>query len=107
MDLIGPQEPAPALLLLGSGPEGQELRELCRSAGFLLDHATSRAEAMELFLERGGHEIVICHGELEGGMRATVMALSGIRSDLVCFVLPEGELLGLRELLLGSLDPGS
>ncbi|MAE77718.1 MAG: hypothetical protein CMJ85_12720 [Planctomycetes bacterium] len=74
---------APTVLVLGSdGSRRREVESLCRGAGLLADHAQTQSAALELFLQRGGHELVLCLGELTGEMATTSRALRAIDPGL-------------------------
>lgn len=68
MELPRPNAEGPALLALGPrDPSYVDLERLCERAQIRLDRADTEAHALRLFLERGGHDAVLCAGRLRDG----------------------------------------
>lgn len=55
----------PALLVLGRRDASfGDLARLCQAASIRVDRADTLQSALEVFLRRGGHDAVLCHGTL-------------------------------------------
>ena len=108
MELRGPEAPAPAVLLLGSSCR-QPVADLCVRVGFVVDCASTRDEAFDLFLSRGGHDVVVCTGGGDEHL-ATMVALERIDPGLASRVLSEAatgdQLPALERWLAAALKGG-
>ncbi|HMQ24254.1 MAG TPA: hypothetical protein PKE00_17320 [Planctomycetota bacterium] len=103
MELPRPDPTKTALLALGPlDRKFIDLRRLCRAAGIVLDRADSSAQAMKVFLERGGHDAILCTGPLRDGRGANEVleTLRCIDAELEVWTLEQIEVEQIE------VDPG-
>lgn len=108
MEVFGLDRPASTVLLLGAVEEHiSKLREHFARFGFLLDHAEDRDATFQLFLDRGGHDLVLFIGEPGEELHQTLASLREIQPGLRTLCVPElpdaGFLAGLEERMRQGL----
>jgi hypothetical protein len=85
----------PAILVLGdAGTTTCGLDSLCESAGILIDRARTREEAFAAFLKRGGHDALVCVGELPRELHDVPATLREVDRELPLLTVPVGGSLG-------------